>query len=373
MLVIFWISLLFAIYTYLGYPVIIKLWSKLFPKLVHLEMDSFDWPRVSLIVIAYNEESTILNKIENCRELDYPRELLEICIVSDGSTDGTNDILRTQNDIRTIIDDKNHGKPHQINHAVSATESDIIVFSDTRQTFKKDALKLLARNFSDPSIGAVSGELVFVSPEDHTERSIGLYWKYEKMLRKAESAVDSTLGVTGAIYAIRREHFSPIPDDMILDDVEIPLGSFKKGHRVIFEPGAVAYDAAVADAGYEFRRKVRTLTGNFQLFARNPWLLNPLANRIFFQAISHKAFRLIVPYALIAVLISSFTLGEPLYRILYYMQLCIYVAGVFTVLFPVLKKNRVLNFISVFLVLTAASVFAFVDYLFKRSTVRWRR
>ena len=192
------------------------------------------------------------------------------------------------------------------------------------------------------------------------------------MLRKAESAVDSTLGVTGAIYAIRREHFSPIPDDMILDDVEIPLRSFKKGHRVIFEPGAVAYDAAAADAGHEFRRKVRTLTGNFQLFARNLWLLNPLANRIFFQAVSHKAFRLIVPYALVAVLISSYTLNDPMYRALYYMQLCFYIAGGFAFLFPVMKKNRVLNFISVFLVLTASSVCAFFVFLFGRSSVRWR-
>ena len=372
MLLFFWISLLFIIYTYLGYPLIIVLWSKLFPKPVSSSKESCTWRRITLIVVAYNEEDNILRKIENCRKLDYPKELLEICIVSDGSTDKTNEILGKQTDIRTIIDIENHGKPYQINRSVRETTGDIIVFSDARQSFDKAALKMLVRNFSDPAIGAVSGELVFVSSLDHTEQSIGLYWKYEKILRRAESTVDSTLGVTGAIYAILREHFSPIPEDMILDDVEIPLRSFKKGYRVIFEPEAVAYDAAAADARYEFRRKVRTLTGNFQLFARNPWLLNPLANRIFFQAISHKAFRLIVPYALLAVLFSSFSLDELVYRILLYAQLCIYVTGGLTLLVPVMKKNRIINFISVFLMLTAASVLAFIDYLFKRSTVKWR-
>lgn len=369
---VFWISLLFVVYTFLGYPLVIVCWSKLFPKPIRLDMESFEWPSVTMIIIAYNEEENILRKIENCRELDYPNDLLEICIVSDGSTDGTNDILIAQPDIHVIIDEDNHGKPYQINRVVEETESEVIIFSDARQTFEKNAVIMLVRNFSDSKIGAVSGELVFVSPEDHTERSIGLYWKYEKILRKAESAVNSTFGVTGAIYAIRRELFAPMPEDTILDDVEIPLHIFRNGFRVIFEPEAMAYDSASSEVSREFQRKTRTLTGNFQLFGRNLWLFNPARNKIFFQALSHKAFRLFVPYALMLILIGSFVLEQPLYKALLYSQLVLYIAGICATRSSSLKQNRILNFISVFLLLNTASVAALFKYAFRSIDAKWK-
>ena len=369
---IFWISLLFVVYTYLGYPLIIVIWSKLFPKPVHLNMESFDWPSVTMIIVAYNEEKNIMRKIENCRELDYPKELLEICIVSDGSTDRTNDILIVQPDIHVIIDETNNGKPYQINRAVRETASDVIVFADARQTFEKDAVKMLVRNFSDPKIGAVSGELVFVSPEDHTERSIGLYWKYEKILRKAEGEIESTIGVTGAIYAIRREHFAPIPADTILDDIEIPLHIFREGFRVIFEPEAKVHDSASSDVSREFRRKTRTLAGNFQLFSRNRWIFNPARNRIFFQALSHKAFRLVVPDALLLIFIGSFILEAIFYRALFYIQLVLYIAGICATRSSLLKQNRLLNFISVFLSLNAASVAALFKHASRSVDAKWK-
>jgi cellulose synthase/poly-beta-1,6-N-acetylglucosamine synthase-like glycosyltransferase len=359
--VIFWISATFILYTYLFYPLIIVLWSRLFPKPVCLNIESFEWPRVTMIIIAYNEEANILRKIENCRQLDYPKELLEICIVSDGSADGTNDILIAQPDIHVIIDDNNHGKPYQINRAVRETDSDAIVFADARQTFEKNALKMLVRNFSDPTIGSVSGELVFVSTEDHTERHIGLYWKYEKILRKAESAVDSTLGVTGAIYAIRRDLFAPIPDDTILDDVETPLRGFRKGYRVIFDSEAVAYDTAYTEISAEFRRKVRTLTGNYQLFDLNQWLLDPSKNRIFFQSMSHKLFRLFVPYFMVPV--SAF---------LWFQAAC-YLASITAIMFKTLRRNSLLNFFSVFISLNAASVMALINFTARKADARWKQ
>ena len=368
----FWIAFSFIIYTYLVYPLIIVVLSRL-RKNPHISDENVGTlPTLTMIIIAYNEETSILDKIENCHELDYPEDHLTVCIVSDGSTDRTNEILEGRSDILFIMDDANRGKPHQINSAVERSDSDIIVFSDSRQIYGRDALRKLVRNFADPDIGAVSGELVFRSAEDHTERSIGLYWRYEKVLRKAESDVDSTLGVSGSIYAIRRELVEPIPDDTILDDIEIPLRAFRKGYRVIFDSDAEAYDIASAELGAEFKRKARTLAGNFQLFDRNSWLLNPFENRIFFQAVSHKLFRLFVPYALCLVLIASYLDGRAAFRVFFLLQLLFYLSGIAAVLSERLRSSRIMNFVAVFLSLNAASVAALYKYTFRKADVRWK-
>jgi cellulose synthase/poly-beta-1,6-N-acetylglucosamine synthase-like glycosyltransferase len=370
---LFWISFIFILYTYILYPAVMLCLAAIRRRAPARDIEDADLPSVTFIVIVFNEENRVLDKIENCRSQNYPRHLLNICIVSDGSTDRTNEILRSQDDIHFISDSTNRGKPAQINSAVRLTQSDVIVFSDVRQQFERDAVRRLVRNFSDPAVGAVSGELVFQAPGDHTEKSIGMYWKYEKAIRKAESDVDSTLGVTGAIYAIRRKLFEPIPDDSILDDVEIPLRAFRSGLRVIFEPAAVAYDTASSSIEREFGRKARTLAGNFQLFSRNLWLLCPFANRIFLQAVSHKLFRLLVPYAMITVLVSSAAIASPAFRALLVIQLLCYGAGIAATLSGALRKNRLLNFLSVFLSLNAASVAGLYMYLFGKADVRWRR
>jgi cellulose synthase/poly-beta-1,6-N-acetylglucosamine synthase-like glycosyltransferase len=368
----FWIAFSYIIYTYAVYPLIIVIVSILRKKPHISDENAATLPTITMIIIAFNEETGILDKIENCRELDYPRDLLTVCIVSDGSTDRTNEIIEGCSDILFIRDEINRGKPYQINRAVERSDSDIIVFSDSRQIYGADALRKLVRNFADPDIGAVSGELVFRSAEDHTERSIGLYWRYEKILRKAESDVDSTLGVSGSIYAIRRELVEQIPEDTILDDIEIPLRAFRKGFRVIFDSEAEAFDTASTELVAEFKRKSRTLAGNFQLFDRNAWLLNPFENRIFFQAVSHKLFRLFVPYALCLVLIASYVDGHAALKAFFAVQMLFYLAGIAAVLSEKLRTNRIMNFIAVFLSLNAASVAALYKYTFRKADVRWK-
>jgi cellulose synthase/poly-beta-1,6-N-acetylglucosamine synthase-like glycosyltransferase len=370
---LFWISVCFVCYTYLLYPLIIVAWSRGSPRRRPRDLDDGELPTVTLIVVVFNEEMRIEDKLRNCAELDYPRDRLEIRIVSDGSTDGTNAILERAPGITVIIDGENRGKPHQLNRAVARCDSEIVAFSDARQLFEPDALRKLVRNMRDERIGAVSGELVFRAPGDHTGASIGLYWTYEKILRKAESAVDSTLGVTGAIYALRRSLYEPIPDDTILDDIEIPLRGFRRGRRVIFEPEAVAFDTAAEMIGVEFQRKVRTLTGNFQLFLRNPWLLNPFANRIFLQSISHKLFRLCVPYALAALLLTSGTHPAAGMRALFWLQALCYGAGAAALLRPPLRRNRLLNFMCVFLTLNAAAVVALIRTILGKTDARWKK
>ncbi len=370
---LFCISFLFVIYTYFLYPLLILLASRLKVRAPAPDIAETTLPTITMIIIAYNEEKIILDKLDNCRNLDYPVSLLSICVVSDGSTDGTAKILRNRDDILFIRDDVNRGKPHQINHAVKRCESELIVFSDVRQMYKADALRKLARNFSNPAIGAVSGDLTFISSADATEKSVGLYWKYEKMLRKAESDVDSTLGVTGAIYAIRRILVEPIPDDTILDDIEIPLRAFKKLYRVTFDREAIAYDTASSRIEAEFRRKARTLAGNFQLFARNKWLLNPFNNRIFLQTVSHKLFRLFVPYFMILMLITAYMAEGSGFKLLFWAQAACYTLGTVALGFGRLRRNRLMNIISVFISLNAASVYALFIYVFGSTDARWKK
>lgn len=369
---LFWTSIAFTIYVYLIYPVSVVIISKFYKKtpiLTSLE----NLPSITMIIIVFNEENNIHNKIKNCRELNYPIELFDLCVVSDGSTDLTNKILELQQDIIFIKDSTNKGKPYQINKAVEMTENEILVFSDARQLFKPDALVKLTRNFSVPSIGAVSGELNFLSTKDKTRKNIGLYWKYEKILRKAESAIDSTLGVTGAIYAIRRKCFNPIPVDTILDDIEIPLQAFRNGYRIIFDSDAIAYDTITGKIETEFKRKVRTLTGNFQLFSRNLWLLNPFKNRIFLQSISHKLFRLFVPYALFLIFITSCLYENMLIQIFFYIQIVCYAMSISSLFIKRLLKFRLINLFSVFLTLNAASVVALYKFLFEEIEATWKK
>ncbi|TFG90506.1 MAG: glycosyltransferase family 2 protein [Candidatus Atribacteria bacterium] len=369
---LFWISTAFVIYTYLVYPLIIISLARIRNNPVLIDED-LELPSVTIIIIAYNEEDKIGAKLKNCKKIDYPGTLLNICVVSDGSTDGTNDILGKEKDIYFIKDTKNQGKPHQISKALEQTESDIVVFSDARQIYKEDSLRKLVRNFHDPRVGCVSGKLVLVSGKNDSGTNIGLYWKYEKLLRSAESRVDSTLGATGAIYAVRRRLVAPIPDDTILDDVAIPAQVLKQGYRIIFEPDAIAYDDASSRIGIEFRRKVRTLTGNFQLFADNKWLLNPMQNRIFFQSISHKGFRLLIPYALIVSIVTSGLASQVFYTVLFWIQIAIYISGSITLISDSLKKNRLLNFLSLFLSLNSAAVVGLYKYMFIKPDARWKK
>jgi cellulose synthase/poly-beta-1,6-N-acetylglucosamine synthase-like glycosyltransferase len=173
---------------------------------------------------------------------------------------------------------------------------EIVVFGDARQTLHPAAIRELVANFADTDVGAVSGELI-LTDGSNTEAAtdVGLYWRYEKMIRSAESRVDSTIGATGAIYAIRRSLFAPIPEDTLLDDVMIPLRIVRQGYRVVFEPGARAFDRMSAAAAQEFGRKARTIPGTFQLFSRERWLFNPRRNRLWFATMSHKGIRLLLP------------------------------------------------------------------------------
>jgi cellulose synthase/poly-beta-1,6-N-acetylglucosamine synthase-like glycosyltransferase len=222
------------------------------------------------------------------------------------------------------------GKPLALNAGVEAATGEILVFADARQQFSREALVELVANFADPQVGGVTGELV-LDAESHTDSStvgdgVGLYWKYEKWLRRNESRVWSTLGATGAIYAMRRALWRALPADTLLDDVLAPMRTVLNGWRVVFEERARAFDRASADASAESRRKVRTLAGNYQILVQEPRLLVPIVNPVWVQYLSHKIGRLLVPWALVIWFVSSAALlfDGWLYTAAFAAQACFY-------------------------------------------------
>jgi cellulose synthase/poly-beta-1,6-N-acetylglucosamine synthase-like glycosyltransferase len=204
---------------------------------------------------------------------------------------------------------------------VEQTSGSILVFGDARQLLDRSAVRELVANFQDPSVGGVTGELMLVDGSGkESGDAVGLYWRYEKALRSMESDIHSTLGATGALYAIRRELYKPIPVHTILDDVAIPMSVVLGGKRIVFERAARAYDCVDNSTSAEFTRKVRTLTGNFQLLRQMPELLNPWRNPVFSQFVSHKVGRLLVPYFLMLLFLSNPFLQGAAYRGLFVLQ-----------------------------------------------------
>ena len=274
MKLLFWLCFALIIYAYVGYAVFLSLWALLLKRLPTPRRDFT--PTVSIVIAARNEEANVPAKLQNLRRLDYPQDKLEIVIASDGSTDRTASILREHVPyICPVILDDSKGKAHALNEAVKRATGEILVFLDARQSVEPNAVSELASCFADSTVGAVSGELLLETPKDGSHGALGIYWKIEKIVRKLESASGSVVGVTGAIYAIRRELYTDIPPGTILDDVFVPMNVARMGKRIVFQPSAIARDRLFSEKGKEFSRKVRTLTGNYQLLRLAPWLLSP--------------------------------------------------------------------------------------------------
>ena len=308
---LFWSAVIVTAYVYVGYPALLAAWARLAPKPVH---SSPVTPGVSIVIAARNEAAALRGRLDNLLESDYPHDRMQIIVVSDGSTDETVDVLRNYRGRVDAIVLPPSGKASAINAGVAAAHHEILVFADARQTFARDALRALVGPLADPAIGGVSGELILDCESGDGESTIGegvgAYWRYEKWLRRQESLIGSTLGSTGAIHALRRDLWQPLPDETILDDVLAPMQVVLAGARVVFEGNAIAYDRVAPAAVTEFKRKTRTLAGNFQLIKLQPRLLIPFLNPVWLQFVSHKLGRLIVPYALVLMFTTSAALAS---------------------------------------------------------------
>jgi biofilm PGA synthesis N-glycosyltransferase PgaC len=346
MALLFWATVAIIVYVYAGYPVLLRAWSRLRPRPVRTAAGAHA-PGVSIVIAARNEGARLAGRIQNLLDLDYPAGLRQIIVSSDGSTDDTLEQLARFGAAVDVVSLPAGGKAAALNAAVAQARHDIVVFADARQVFAEDALRHLTAPFADPQVGAVSGELLldcetalFANQRAAADRrrrqrearrtaaierrggperrravastigeGVGLYWRYEKELRRLESAIWSTVGATGAIYAMRRELWRALPADTLLDDVLATMRVVLAGYRVIFNDGARAFDRAAADADAESRRKVRTLAGNYQILWLEPQLLLPWRNPVWWQYLSHKVGRLVVPYAWLAAFAANVVLA----------------------------------------------------------------
>jgi len=370
---VFWLSALLIGYAYVGYPVWLWLRSRWSPRPIRRGPGE---PVVSAVMVVKNEEDVIARKLENLLTLNYPPERLEVVVVSDGSTDRTVSILdKCAQDSRVKVIEKaeSRGKAAGLNDAIAAAQGEILLFTDARQQIEPDALRLLIENFSDAEVGVASGELMLGDPASgETQKGMGLYWRIEKKIREMESASGSVAGATGAIYCARRSLLDPLPEGTILDDVLLPMQAVCKGSRVIFDSRAQAWDSPDLGGSREFSRKVRTLSGNYQLLQIAPWLLSS-KNVIRFEFISHKLMRLVVPFGLLALFIACIFLSSPFYRAMLVAQSVFY--GLSLLALGGIKVgplSRIADPARTFVVLNTAALVAFVNFVTGKKAV-WAR
>ena len=329
----FWISVLLLVYTYVGYPVVLfclSASSQLFRDARYLMYRndrrpdrSKALPTVAVVIAAYNEESCIRQRIDNLLQQEYPAGQIVIYIGSDGSTDRTNELLAEFDNpaVKSFIFPQNRGKSSVLNDLMSECAEDIVVFSDANTSFEPGTVKSLVRHFSDPRTGGVCGELHLVDPDTGRNRD-GLYWRYEQMLKFHEARLGALLGANGAVYAIRRELFEPLPPDTIVDDFQNAMNVVKQGNRLRYDPEARATETTAVDLNAEEIRRIRIGAGNFQAFSRLYWALDPRRGWLCFSYISHKVLRWFAPHLMIVALVANLLLLEHMtYCVLFALQL----------------------------------------------------
>jgi biofilm PGA synthesis N-glycosyltransferase PgaC len=373
---VFWFSVLTIGYAYIGYPIIVTVLARLFARPVRRGDVT---PTITLLVAAYNEEKWIGRKLENGLSLNYPSDRLEILVVADGSSDGTEDIVSRFGDprVRLAYRPERQGKTAALNRAVPLARGEVIVFSDANTFFESDALRKLVRNFADPEIGCVAGaKEVRAQGASPAAVGEGLYWRYENHLKRCDSAIGSVVGAPGEIFAVRRELWMPLEEDTLLDDFVLSLRLVERGWRAVYEPEAVTWEEASPDLRGEWTRRTRNVAGGFQAFARLPGMLDPRKGLVAFQYLSHRMLRwLLTPSLWVLMLVSNLALFRyPLYRWTLAAQALFYalaVAGYVAARRGV--RMRWLQMPFYVCLLNAAALVGGFRYIAGRQSVLWRK
>ena len=301
---IFFLCAAAALYVIVGFPVLLAMQARWRNKAVAAAPFH---ATVSILLPVHNGERWLEQKLENLLVLDYPRELIEIFVISNASTDRSEEIAaRFPVKLLRIPES---GKARALNEALQHASGEILFFTDVRQPLDAQALRYLVNCFADPQVGVATGELHIQDGQTHEEANVGLYWLYEKWIRKRLSRVDSVLGATGCIYAMRRALAQALPPDTLLDDVHLPMQAFFAGYRIVMEERAEAYDSPTG-LEQEFARKVRTQAGVYQLIGQFPRLLWP-GTRMWLHFVSYKFGRLLLPFFFVGMLAGSFWLPGP--------------------------------------------------------------
>jgi len=301
-----------ALYIMVGYPLLLAFFPRRTAPGIAKNRDF--QTSVSVLLAVHNGAAFLTRKLECLLALDYPKELLQILVISDGSTDGTDEIAESFADRGvTLLKVPRGGKSAALNAGLRQARGEILFFTDVRQELAKDSLSQLVANFADPTVGAVTGELRILDPDRSGEQAdMELYWRYELWARGRHSSIDSIFSVTGCIYAMRRSLAEPLRPNTLTDDASFSLQAFFRGYRVVFDPSAIAVDYPTAEGG-EFRRKLRTLAGLWQLHVQQPRLFLR-ANRMRFHFLSYKFSRLMLPWAVLLIWGSTLALPESSFR-----------------------------------------------------------
>lgn len=377
---LFWISLALAAYAFAGYPLLaIALAARRGPKYgVPGDDSQAPQPGLTVVVAARDEEAGIGARVHNLLASHYPAQKIQVIVVDDGSTDGTAAAVEALDDarVRVLRLPRAGGKAAALNAAMAVVDTPVTVFADARQRFLPNALAALAAPFADREVGAVAGELVLTEPDSGDPvASNGAYWRLERALRDAEGRLGWAHAASGAIYAIRTALFRPLPPGLLLDDVFTPLQVVRSGFSVQVARDAVAHEPAGGDLAREFRRKLRTLTGNWQLIAAQPWLLDPVGNPVFIAWASHKLARLLAPWALLAALVASAFAASPLVQAAFWLQLLAYALALGSLVFPILARRVPLaGTAGSFVTLNAAALLSLPVWLGRRDLAGlWKR
>ncbi|WP_285056457.1 glycosyltransferase family 2 protein [Pedobacter ginsengisoli] len=337
MTTIFWISVFLVFYTFFGYGILLYLLvriKRLFKPAKRKLLDFDDLPACTLIVAAYNERGLIKEKIANTLSLKYPEGKLQLIFVTDGSTDGSPEIIATYPQIKLLHTDERKGKISAVHRAIEQVTSDIIIFTDANTFLNEDALALIGRHYGDPKVGAVAGEKrVIIDAAADATAGEGFYWKYESKLKEWDSELHSVVGAAGELFSIRKTLYEPVPSNSILDDFMISMRIAEKGYVIVYEPEAYAQEDTSANIAEELKRKVRIAAGGIQSVIWLRSLLNPFRFPVLsFQYISHRVLRwTITPSLMILAFILNVLIvldsGPGLYRVLLVAQVLFYLSA----------------------------------------------
>jgi poly-beta-1,6-N-acetyl-D-glucosamine synthase len=385
---LFWLSILFIIYTYFGYPIIISFLAKIknkassFPETI---------PYVTFLIAAYNEEAFIAKKLENTLALDYPRDKLQILVAADGSSDRTPDIVReygSQKIELSYIADRG-GKMAAITRAMSLARGDVVIMSDANNVYDQQAIRLLVAPFTDKTVGMTTGAKLIVESGENLSSAEGLYWKYESSIKTNETILGSCTSAVGEIMAVRKELFLPSEQKIVLDDLYLALTVIRQGYRVIYVPSARSYEYVSQSAKDEFDRRLKINAGLFQTISISGRLLPFDKPFIVWQIVSHKLFRPFIPFAMILALASNivvvfldtnvreaslWTLSPPYGWILLSLQLTFYVAAILGNVFNIKGFVGKILYLPTFLVNSnLASAAGLHNYLTNKQPHLWKR
>lgn len=339
--VVFWVLLILVFYSYLGYGIVLFILvrlKRLFKGKENKYKDMPYEPEVTLFVAAYNEKDYVDRKVKNNYELNYPQNKVRQVWVTDGSDDGTPEILRQYEGVEVYHKDERGGKIGAMNRGMQFVESPIVIFSDGNTLLGKDSIREIVNLFKNPNVGCVSGEKRIFTKEEDSASSAGegIYWKYESTLKKWDFELYSVVGAAGELFAIRRELYEEVERDTLLDDFIISLRVAKKGYRIGYNPKAYAIEHASANVKEELKRKVRIAAGGFQSMVRLKSLLNPFKYKtLTFQYISHRVLRwAVAPFSLPVILVLNLILALnqgfftfQLYPVLMWLQILFYLTA----------------------------------------------